>query len=1106
MLGQLHQYEHFEIQTDAAGAPVLLSSTGHGLTYRATDTRLRKAVALKIVEPSLVADEKGRAQFFKEARAAAAIEHPNIARITYVCPDDASECFYAVELVEGQSLGARVQSKGPMVPELAFQTLRPIADALVTLGQNGLVHRDIQPDNVVLTSEGTGLPTIKLIDFGFDKSTVSEPEALDPMQTAALRSSTYHFSPEQIRGEHALDSRSDFYSLGVTVWHALVGHPPFTGSPGDVTDGHLHREIAWSELPVLPQPALALLRSLLAKKREARPQNAMELVELWDAALAGFKTRGVKSVVIAKHPSGVMKIGAAAPADGAGMADAPTNLLAKPLLRLVRVPGSQAGCASPPPVGYLARGDASKGMFFVRALPEKLKSELRKEFLGQARMLLSAPHTAFLNVCDVRGDEVVSEWQRGISAARLLSTHGGALPEPIVTAWLPGVAQAVDYAREHSLSRIGLGSGQWLVEFLDLGPEETPAERANRPPAEWGRQRVWLDPLAGFDDLINAANADASHTAGPPGSAPLTDAASYAAAVAKTVHELLGGAAQVRPAPLPPIDETRNTLLLDAIHGRSAFPSAREWVAAFIAREEPVRSAPPSAVKSEPANTASTVALAITERAQRDIAPPARPRAVSASSRGEIPPATAPVRPPPKPSLSLAARWRRLDLNAVHALLGSPAFRWAGLATAVIFLVVIVVLALPSAPTGRTLPPAARPAAPGGPLPPGQSLATEARGALESGNLELAQQKITALALASPNDPGLPELRKKLHEGQAQQRRSSPAAPLENLSPAARVTGATKVLPFVNSLGMKLVPVPITGGRNAGKTVLFSVHETRVSDFEKFAQAGKGWMREQYQESGDHPAIRVRAIDAVTFCQWLTKLDQKAGAIPEGWYYQLPSDHEWSCAAGLGAFEDPALSAKTKGANPPANLAPELTFPWGAAWPPPAGAGNFAGEETVAAKPAQKRIERYHDNFRFTAPVGRFLPNELGLYDLAGNAAEWCEDYHEGSLPLYLLRGGHWGSCERGQLVATARLWAPVEEFSELHGLRVMLAESKPRPYPQPTGGAGSSSNPAAPNAAQMAAAANPQFQPPSQAAPRSAQLPGPQNSPPPPAGSKTGP
>jgi len=253
--------------------------------------------------------------------------------------------------------------------------------------------------------------------------------------------------------------------------------------------------------------------------------------------------------------------------------------------------------------------------------------------------------------------------------------------------------------------------------------------------------------------------------------------------------------------------------------------------------------------------------------------------------------------------------------------------------------------------------------------------------------------------------------------------RSAPALP-------ATPRTASKGDPFVNGLGMKFVPVPITGGPTDGKRVLFSVWETRVKDYAAYATANPGvdmaWKDCSYKghkQGGGHPVVNVRWEDAVAFCAWLTRRERAAGRIGAGHRYRLPSDHEWSCAAGIGVRESALASPKAKDKK-------IVGYPWGMAWPPPAGAGNFFAT----------KIEGYTDSHAFTAPVGSYRTNGYGMYDVSGNAWEWCEDWYDPSAPTRrVLRGGSWRSNAESILrFSLRRLGAPSHRH-DYFGFRCVL-------------------------------------------------------------------
>lgn len=188
---------------------------------------------------------------------------------------------------------------------------------------------------------------------------------------------------------------------------------------------------------------------------------------------------------------------------------------------------------------------------------------------------------------------------------------------------------------------------------------------------------------------------------------------------------------------------------------------------------------------------------------------------------------------------------------------------------------------------------------------------------------------------------------------------------------------------FKNSLGMDFVAVPGVKG-------LMCVHETRVSDYQDFAKEKEVAWEALATQTGEHPAVNVTWQNARDYCAWLTDRERKAGTIAPNQTYRLPTDLEWSAAVGLPGETGKSPSDRGK-------AAPKDKAPWGDTKdaPPPKGAGNY-GPGSAS------------DDFASTAPVRSFKPNQFGIFDLGGNAWEWCEDQFSTSAGVNVLRGGSW--------------------------------------------------------------------------------------------------
>src|SRR5262249_51307713 len=186
-------------------------------------------VALKVIDGKVAETPGARSRFLREARAAAQIRHPNVARASHYGEQD-GECFYVMELVEGETLEAKVRREGPMPLALALEVIEQAARALAAAEKCGVLHRDIKPSNIMLESDPSGILVVKVIDYGVAK--MLDPNGkLDAEQTQAGFIGTPAFaSPEQFAvGQTPIDTRSDIYSLGVTFWYLLCARVPFVG-------------------------------------------------------------------------------------------------------------------------------------------------------------------------------------------------------------------------------------------------------------------------------------------------------------------------------------------------------------------------------------------------------------------------------------------------------------------------------------------------------------------------------------------------------------------------------------------------------------------------------------------------------------------------------------------------------------------------------------------------------------------------------------------------------------------------------------------------------------------------------------------------------------
>ena len=276
------RYAHFEIQVGPDGYPIELGAGAMAITYRARDTVLHAEVALKVIDRSLAQNPGARSRFLREARAAAQIHHPNVARVTHYGEQD-GECFYAMELVRGETLEARVRRDGPMPLTLALEVTEQTARALAAAETCGVVHRDLKPSNIMLESDASDALVVKVIDYGIAKFLAPQSTSgLEQTQTGFIGTPAFA-SPEQFANDQQrtpVDTRSDIYSLGATLWYLLTGRVPFLAGSMEEIRAKQEEVLPAEELRAahVPMQVTSLLRSMLAPDPKDRPQSARELL------------------------------------------------------------------------------------------------------------------------------------------------------------------------------------------------------------------------------------------------------------------------------------------------------------------------------------------------------------------------------------------------------------------------------------------------------------------------------------------------------------------------------------------------------------------------------------------------------------------------------------------------------------------------------------------------------------------------------------------------------------------------------------------------------------------------------------------------------------
>ncbi|MCX7804847.1 MAG: protein kinase [Planctomycetota bacterium] len=200
---------------------------GMGIVYKARQENMDRIVALKVLSPALASDPKFVERFIREARASAKLNHPRIVQGIDVGRAGPT-VFFAMEYVDGSSLARLIREKGAIEWREAVRIAIQVAEALEHAHKVGMVHRDIKPDNILLTSRGD----VKVVDLGLAKKIDSSGDNPDLTQAGKTVGTPYYISPEQARGDHNIDIRTDIYSLGATLYAAITGHPLFPDRAG----------------------------------------------------------------------------------------------------------------------------------------------------------------------------------------------------------------------------------------------------------------------------------------------------------------------------------------------------------------------------------------------------------------------------------------------------------------------------------------------------------------------------------------------------------------------------------------------------------------------------------------------------------------------------------------------------------------------------------------------------------------------------------------------------------------------------------------------------------------------------------------------------------
>jgi serine/threonine protein kinase/TPR repeat protein len=528
------RYQQYELLRREDGSLWELGRGAMGITYKAYDTNLRFAVALKIINSAYLDSDTARQRFLREARAAAALRHPNVASV-FNLGIDQENYFYVMEFIDGETLEARVKRNGPLRPVEALNIALQVARALAVAAKQQLVHRDLKPTNLMLVDE-EGELTVKVIDFGLAKVPKDAGEDSGALTMGGFVGTPHFASPEQVE-EGDVDVRSDIYSLGATLYFVLTGQSPFSGSIGQIMSQHLYKPLPMEPLMGLPHSVADLIQQMMEKDRNARPQTPQDLQKAIAACLEEFRGSPGSSIQQITQPGNVPETLDLTFASGQPLAPGVTLAQSYKIVEeLVESPQGRRFLADD------VRHNRRVNLLVLSA--EFLSHSSSLSALQETvRQLRKAPHPMLREAYSLETftdcSFLVEEYVAGIPLLDLLRVRGS-LGASEVMRLLNLLAPVADHAAKSGLNHLDLTlSGIYLVE-RQSSRSGTLSDPLRRPLTLWQQLDAKVDAIdfsfspeqtgtwAGMATRIQGTKDD-----GPRGS--------YVRLLSLLVYELLGG-------------------------------------------------------------------------------------------------------------------------------------------------------------------------------------------------------------------------------------------------------------------------------------------------------------------------------------------------------------------------------------------------------------------------------------------------------------------------------------------------------------------------------------------------------------------------------------
>jgi formylglycine-generating enzyme required for sulfatase activity len=962
----------------------MLGRGGMGAVYMGRQKSLDRPVAIKILSNTLDEADASFAERFKnEARAMGKLNHPGIVAVHDFGQTSGGLLYIVMEYVEGTDVARMIAKEGRLHTEHAMAITAHVCDALAYAHDRGIIHRDIKPANIMVGYDGV----VKVADFGLAKMTHSQNTGLT--QSGMAMGTLHYMAPEALMLGIAVDHRADIYAVGVMLYQMLTGKIPQ----------------GLFELPSLQVPGLdprydGIIGKALREDRDLRYPNVLNMRHDLDAIL----TQPVVKVEAAVEKAPAALETQARPKRPGGQPYRPpqpevivrTEKKSSPLMWVMLI--AMSGVA-----GWLffkdslKNGDApsSNGIPATTTVVTSPAVENTPPLSGHiAGVTKEVPFTNTLDMkfVPVPGTKVlfcIHETRRSDYAAYAAETPGidGSWKDPSANGYTP-----TENNENHPVMRVSWEDAQkfcaWLSKkegrtyrlptdeewsiAVDLGRSEQRPKGTT--PSMLSQKENTEFPWGGdfppkTKDQVGNYSDESRHTKAPGAN-----------------KSYLEGHDDGFPTTAPVMSFKPNKLGLYDLGG-----NVWEWCEDWYDNAQKDR-----VLRGGSWYDGERDYLLSTHRSH--FVPDSRDRI-----RGF------------RCVLELSSSAASAVTGSTPAMTSAPFTIPAEVATAK---ATQSPLMLPAKPAGGPAPLT---------LPTGPTTWTDTKcrsitatfKGLASGNVLLdIAGKVTPVPLNTLSAASQ-KLARDYHDQSSAAAANDPAK-------------ATKDKPFVNSLGMKFVPVP-------GTKVLMCIHETRYRDYTAHAAdsgAGHGAWKDQNLEgvaiterSEDHPVVNVDWNDVQKFCSWLS------GKEP-GLTYRLPTDLEWSFGAGLDRFKhDNATTPVMRYRKDPS------VYPWGGDFPPRNSdkAGNYADAAWQQKHPEKPGIEGYNDGYPTTAPVMSFQPNKLGLYDMGGNVWEWCEDWFDDAQTERVLRGGSWDYPDQRSLLSSYRARNVPRARFHNRGFRVVL-------------------------------------------------------------------